>query len=178
VRRCVDLTLKDLERLPQHYVTEDFTCLEGWTVPDVKWSGVSLEAVVALADPLADARYVQASAGEFSLPLSREEASRALLAIGLGGEAVPVENGGPVRLAVPSGQCFIQIRCRWLNRLELRREAGANTAKSIALGRLASISTIPNPQEKQSCRSYRGAAWFPLNSVALRDLSRQKTRYP
>lgn len=144
VGRCLDLAVKDLERLPQHYLTEDFTCLEGWTVPDVKWSGVVLETVVALADPLADARYIQASAGDFSLPLSREEASRALLAIRLGGDAVPVEHGGPVRLVVPSGQCFMQIK--WLNRLELRREGGANSAKSIALDRLASIPT--KPQEK------------------------------
>jgi DMSO/TMAO reductase YedYZ molybdopterin-dependent catalytic subunit len=145
VQHCLDLTSKHLERLPQHHLTQDFTCLEGWTVPDVQWSGVLLEAVLALADPRADARYVQASAGDFSLPLSREEASRALLAIRLGGDAVPVEHGGPVRLIVPSGHCFMQIK--WLNHLELCREAGANTAKSIALGRLPSISTTQAPEE-------------------------------
>jgi DMSO/TMAO reductase YedYZ molybdopterin-dependent catalytic subunit len=145
VQRCLDLTSKDLERLPQRQLTEDFTCLEGWTVPRVEWSGVLLETVLALADPLADARYVQASAADFSLPLSREEAGRALLAIRLGGAAIPAEHGGPVRLVVSSGQCFMQIK--WLNHLELRRETGLNTAKSIALGRLPSTSTTPDKQE-------------------------------
>ena len=145
VQHCLDLTSKHLERLPQHHLTQDFTCLEGWTVPDVQWGGVLLEAVLALADPHADARYVQASAVDFSLPLSLEEASRALLAIRLGGDAIPVEHGGPLRLIVPSGHCFMQIK--WLNHLELCREAGANTAKSIALGRLPSISTTQAPEE-------------------------------
>lgn len=139
VRCCLTLTSQDLERLPQRHLTEDFTCLEGWTVPNVKWSGVWLEDVIALAHPFPEARFVQASAGDFSLPLSREEASRALIATRLSGDAIAREHGGPIRLVVVSGQCFMQIK--WLSHLELRKEAGENTARSIALGRLPSTST-------------------------------------
>jgi DMSO/TMAO reductase YedYZ molybdopterin-dependent catalytic subunit len=137
--RCLELTLADLEQLPQHDLTDDFTCLEGWTVPNVKWSGVLLQTVLSLANPLREAHYVQASASDFSLPLSRDVANRALLAIRLGGNALPAEHGGPVRLVVPDGQCFMQIK--WLDHLELRTEAAANTAKATALSRLSRVPT-------------------------------------
>lgn len=136
VGRSLKLTLADLERLAQQNLTEDFTCLEGWTVPGVKWRGVLLATVLAFAEPRAEARYVQASAGDFSLPLPRDRAERALLAIRLDEGGVPVEHGGPVRLVVPGGECFTSIK--WLDHLELRAEPGENTAKTIALGRLSS----------------------------------------
>lgn len=70
VAECLQLTAATLQRLPQQGFTNDFTCLEGWTVPDIKWGGVLLEAVLALAKPTAKARYVQVSAGEFSVTLA------------------------------------------------------------------------------------------------------------
>lgn len=134
VGQCLELTLADLEGLPQQDLTDDFTCLEGWTVPNLNWRGVPLETVLSLAQPSPEAHYIQASAGDFSVPLPRDHAERALLAIRLDENAVPPEHGGPVRLIVPGGQCFTSIK--WLDHLELRAEAGANTAKTIALGRL------------------------------------------
>jgi DMSO/TMAO reductase YedYZ molybdopterin-dependent catalytic subunit len=137
VGRCLELTLADLERLPQQELTADFTCLEGWTVPNVRWRGVLLATVLSLTEPRLDARYVQASEGDFSVSVPLERAERALLAIRLDEGAVPPEHGGPVRLVVPGGECFMNIK--WLDHLELRTEPGANTAKTIALGRLSSI---------------------------------------
>jgi DMSO/TMAO reductase YedYZ molybdopterin-dependent catalytic subunit len=141
VGKSLELTLADLERLPQTDLTDDFTCVEGWTVPQLKWGGVLLETVLSLAEPAAAARYVQATAGEFSLPLSREVAQRALLAIHLNSEALPVEHGGPIRLVVPGGQCFTSVK--WLETLELRAEAGPNTAEKIAMDRLRNKSAAP-----------------------------------
>jgi len=137
VGQCLELTLADLERLPQQDLTADFTCLEGWTVPNVRWRGVLLATVLSLAEPRLDARYVEASAGDFSVSLPRDRAERALLAIRLDEGAVPLEHGGPVRLVVPGGECFMSIK--WLDHLELRTEPGANTAETIALGRLPSL---------------------------------------
>lgn len=137
VGKCLELTLADLERLPQQDLTDNFTCLEGWTVPNIRWRGVLLETVLSLTEPRLEARYVQASAGDFSVSIPRERAERALLAIRLDEDAVPSEHGGPVRLVVPGGECFMNIK--WLDHLELRTEPGANTAKTIALGRLSSL---------------------------------------
>jgi|SRR5215469_4704670 len=137
VRRVLNLTLGDMKKLPQQDLMHDFTCLEGWTVPDVSWSGVKLESVLSLAEPSPEARYVQASAGIFSISLQRDATAHVLLAIQLDRTPVPPEYGGPVRLIVPNGECFMNIK--WLDHLELRNERGPNTAKTIALGRLASI---------------------------------------
>lgn len=135
VGECLELTPAALQRLPQRDFTNDFTCLEGWTVPDVKWGGVPLEIVLSLAKPSAQARYVQASAGGFGIALPIESIGRVLVATRLANQALPAEHGGPFRLVVPHGDCFMQIK--WLDHLELRIEPGINTAERIALGRLA-----------------------------------------
>jgi len=139
VGQPLELTLADLERLPQHDLTDDFTCLEGWTVPKVNWRGVLFETVRALAKPRPEARFVQASAGDFNISLPLESAAQVLLALRLNGETVPAKHGGPVRLIVPGGQCFTSIK--WLDRLELRAEPGTNTAETIARARLPVKST-------------------------------------
>ena len=137
VGHCLELTLANLEQLPQQGLTDDFTCLEGWTVPNVRWRGVLLKTVLALTEPRLEIRYVQASAGDFNVSLPLEHVERALLATRLYEGAVPLEHGGPVRLVVPGGQCFMNIK--WLDHLELRTEAGTNSAKKVALGRLSSL---------------------------------------
>ena len=134
VGQTLELTPSDFERLPQRDVTADFTCEEGWTVPAVKWWGVTLESVLALAGAHPEAQWVQASAGEFTVPIPLQDARRALLATRLGEGALPSEHGGPVRLIVPGGDCWTSIK--WLDHLELRTEPGPNTGKTIALGRL------------------------------------------
>jgi DMSO/TMAO reductase YedYZ molybdopterin-dependent catalytic subunit len=136
VANCLDLTRGDLELMPQGELRDDFRCREGWVVPDLRWGGVFLQTVFALAKPHHEVRHVQASAGDFSISLPLDRAAGALLAIGLNGTALPVEHGGPIRLVVPGGECFTSIK--WLDHLELRSEAGWNTAETIALARLSS----------------------------------------
>lgn len=137
VHECLQLTPAALQALPQRDFTNDFTCLEGWTVPDVQWGGVLLEVVLSLAKPAAQARYVQASGGDFSIPLPLDQVGKTLIATRLHNQALPPEHGGPFRLVVPDGDCFMQIK--WLDHLELRQEPGANTAERIALERLKKL---------------------------------------
>jgi DMSO/TMAO reductase YedYZ molybdopterin-dependent catalytic subunit len=66
-------------------------------------------------------------------------AGRALLATHLGGQDLPIEHGGPVRLVVPGADCFTSVK--WLDHLEFRVEARANTGREIALGRLRASRT-------------------------------------
>ncbi len=135
VTHRLELTPADLAALPMAEVTDDFRCLEGWSVPGLHWTGVALATVLEAAGVAAQARFVQASAGEFSVSLSLEDARNALLATCLGDAALPREHGWPVRLVLPGADCFTSIK--WLDRIELRAEPGANTAREIALGRLA-----------------------------------------
>jgi len=133
------LTRSDLDGLSQCDLKDDFTCLEGWTVPALAWNGVALQTVLSLAGTTAEARWIQASAGAFSVPLAMHDAGRALLATHLGGQHLPIEHGGPVRLVVPGTDCFTSVK--WLDHLELRAEAGTNTGREIALGRLRASRT-------------------------------------
>lgn len=134
VGRRLELTAADLAALPPAAVTDDFLCLEGWSVPGLHWEGVALATVLDVAGVDAGATCVQASVGGFSVPLTLDEARGALLATRLGEAPLPPEHGSPVRLVVPGGDCFTSIK--WLDRIELRAEAGRNTGREIALGRI------------------------------------------
>jgi DMSO/TMAO reductase YedYZ molybdopterin-dependent catalytic subunit len=134
VSRPLDLTPTDLAAMPQQDFTDDFTCVEGWTVPALAWRGVPLSLILDMAGVRPQARWVQASAGDFSLPLPLEAAGAALLALRLGDEPLAPEHGGPVRLVVPGGVCYSSIK--WLDRIELRHQPAANSGRAIALARL------------------------------------------
>lgn len=134
VARRLELTPADLAALPAAAVTDDFRCLEGWSVPGLHWQGVALATLLDAAGVDASARSVQASAGEFSVPLTIEQARSALLATQLDDQPIAREHGWPVRLVVPGADCFTSIK--WLDRIELRAEPGPNTGREIALGRL------------------------------------------
>jgi DMSO/TMAO reductase YedYZ molybdopterin-dependent catalytic subunit len=133
VRHPLELTPADLAALPERTLIADFSCLEGWTVPAVVWRGVPLETVLEQAEIDPAARWVQVSAWDISVPLPLSAVDRALLAMHLGDAPLAPAHGGPVRLVVPGGQCYTSIK--WVERLEVRREPAANTARAAALAR-------------------------------------------
>jgi len=128
------LSVEELLALPGSGFDDDFVCLEGWTVPNLRWRGVRLAMVLERVGLRAEARWVQASAGDFSLPLPLAEAGNALLALWLNDQMLAPEHGAPVRLLVPGGECFTSVK--WLDHLELRAEPAENTAEAIARARL------------------------------------------
>jgi len=134
VARPMSLTAEDLAAMPQEEIFDEFACLEGWTVPGLRWRGVRMREVLERAGADRDAGWVQASVGGFSLPLPMAEARESLLALALNGEPIPQAHGAPVRLLVPDGECFTSVK--WLARIEVRSEPAANTASEIALRRI------------------------------------------
>jgi len=134
VANPLQLSVGDLRRLPQEQVIDEFSCLEGWRAPEIRWGGVKLATVLSLVDVQPDAGYVQASFRDFSVPLALERARTALLAMTLNGEALPVEHGAPLRLLVPDGECFTSVK--WLNHIELRSTPAESTGEAIARARI------------------------------------------
>ncbi len=134
VEQPAELSLETLAVLPHMSLEEPFTCEEGWSVPGLRWGGVRLVDVLALARPLPAARFVRVCAGSYNLPLALTEAESALLCDELNGEPLSVEHGAPWRLVVPGGKCYSSVKC--VDRLELVADPGDNTAESIARGRL------------------------------------------
>jgi DMSO/TMAO reductase YedYZ molybdopterin-dependent catalytic subunit len=134
VERPLSLSGADLADLPRVALTDDFTCAEGWSVPDLRWEGPRLSQVLALARPRSEARYVRVCADAYAVPLTLEQAELALLCDRLAGQPLSLAHGAPWRLLLPAGDCFTSVK--WVSRLELCAEPGENTGQCIAQARL------------------------------------------
>jgi DMSO/TMAO reductase YedYZ molybdopterin-dependent catalytic subunit len=130
VARPLEVSQADLARLPHAVLEEPFSCEEGWSVPGLRWGGLRLADVLALAEPLPAARYVRVGAGPYVAPVPLAEAVAALLADELNGEPLSIEHGAPWRLVLPGGACYTSVK--WLDRLELTAEPGEHTAQRLA----------------------------------------------
>ncbi len=141
------LTVRDLASFAAQTEIDTFACLEGWSVPDVCWEGVRLSAILECAEPDPSARWIEASAGAFSVSLPIEMALRALLALRLGDEPLPIVHGGPVRLVVPRSACYTSVK--WLDHIEVRDRPGPDTGRATALGRLAAATDAAS--DRRTC---------------------------
>ncbi len=135
VVRPLILSKKDLAHLPHASYEAAFYCEEGWSVPDVRWGGVRLADVIALAQPTPEAQVIRVCAGAYSIPLTLDEASRALLCDELDGRPLTREHGAPWRLVLPGGQCFTSVK--WVTDVIVSDVPGDTTGEQIARQRLA-----------------------------------------
>jgi DMSO/TMAO reductase YedYZ molybdopterin-dependent catalytic subunit len=103
----------------------DFHCVEGWSVDDVPWNGVSLARMLDLAgaDPSATYLSFYSVGGEYSesLPISVAREPRTLLGYGVGGSTLPLAHGFPVRLVVP--RLYGYKNAKYLSRIEITDHA-------------------------------------------------------
>lgn len=138
--------IEGLVKKPSRYALEDLLklsaqeeriyrlrCVEGWSMV-IPWVGYSLSALIKKVEPLGGAKYVEfvTQADPKTMPgvgsrvldwpyiegLRMDEAMHplTLLAFGMYGEALPKQNGAPLRLVVPwkygfkSGKSLVKIR--------------------------------------------------------------------
>jgi len=116
----LSLSFSDLMALPQVEVDADFHCVTGWSVLDLRLSGVRFETVLALARPTLEATHVMTHAYDgYSTNLPIEEAIKedVLLVVAVDGQPLPRDHGGPVRVVVP--QLYAWKGAKWLRRIEL-----------------------------------------------------------
>ena len=103
----VDRELSDLPRIDQEC---DFHCVTTWTCRSLRWSGFRFRdfyerIVTPRAHPRTDATLVILRCQDHyapSLPLEDLLAPDVLLADRLGGKAVSIEHGAPLRLVAPA----------------------------------------------------------------------------
>lgn len=129
------LDVNTLRSLPAVTLTADFLCEEGWAVAGLRWRGVPLQALLALAGVQAAARYVAIGSAEFIavVPLASLRAGEPLLGYELGDTPLTREHGGPLRLVASDVACYQSVK--WVDRLELTAEPPEETAKRIATER-------------------------------------------
>ncbi|MFZ5557602.1 MAG: molybdopterin-dependent oxidoreductase [Pseudomonadota bacterium] len=133
VERPQELAPEQLSGLARGGYTEGFKCEEGWEVPGLAWEGYRLRDVLDLAGVRPEARFVRVGSSDYVVPVSLEDAQRALLCDRLNGEPLPQKNGAPWRLSVPGAVCFTSVK--WVDRLTLAAEPGENTGQRIARSR-------------------------------------------
>lgn len=122
-RRPVVLKWDDFLALEHVDDVSDFHCVTGWSKLDVRWTGVRLADVLALAEPETDAGFLMCHGFDgYTTNLSLTEALKedVLLVHQVEGQPLPREHGGPVRVITP--QLWAWKGAKWIRRLEILRE--------------------------------------------------------
>lgn len=112
VERPLSLTLDTIRAIPARTQITRHDCVEGWSCI-AQWTGAPLAAILDEARPLPRARFVvfhcldtieRSLSGEIkyyeSIDMIDARHPQTILAYGLNGGALPVENGAPLRLRV------------------------------------------------------------------------------
>lgn len=124
VERPVEFDHDALLALPRVEQVSDFHCVTGWSVEDVRWTGVRLADVLDAAGPATAARGLSFLSSEqpYVDSLTREQAALGdvLLAYELDGRPLPREHGAPLRLVVPRMYGYKSVK--WVGRIVVTRE--------------------------------------------------------
>lgn len=121
VAQPLELSLADLQAMPQHESTLPLSCVEGWSVSK-RWGGVSLRALLALAGAPEGASVHVRSLGRGLFDQSDINSVQAadrdtLLALRVGDEPIALDHGFPIRLIGPNRPGVMQTK--WLSELEV-----------------------------------------------------------
>ncbi|MFI5617997.1 molybdopterin-dependent oxidoreductase [Streptomyces sp. NPDC051567] len=120
--RQVVLTRAQLLAMEQSEAALPIACVEGWSTPDQRWSGVRLNRLAALVGWDADAPPLLVESvqrgGSFSSVVLRENQvrdDRALLAVRVNGAVLSLDHGYPARVIVPGAPGVHNTK--WVTRL-------------------------------------------------------------
>lgn len=98
---------------------QDFNCVEGWTVPDLTWEGISLNKLMAIARPFGSAEYINfycyGDKYTESIPIDSVE-EKYILALKVNGKALESRHGFPVRLFYPDRYGYKSAK--WIKKIE------------------------------------------------------------
>jgi hypothetical protein len=135
------LQFSDLVALERQDQVTDFHCVEGWSVYDVPWNGVSLARLLDVAGAATSATHLTFhSVGERyaeSLPIDVARAPHTLLGYGVSGSTLPLAHGFPVRV------------CSATRTPNTSRVSKSPMARSMGIGK---PTGIPNSGEVSSSR--------------------------
>lgn len=109
VEKPTTLTWDNILTLPSVVSVSDFHCVEGWSVLNNKWEGVSFQTIVNMVKPEENAKFVTFECDDgytTSLPLIILIEDDVLLAYKLEDEYLRPERGGPLRLIVPKKYAY------------------------------------------------------------------------
>ena len=122
VARPAFWTLSELAQLPQVERAIDIHCVTRWSKLGCRFGGVPFAALLEIAGPSRDARFVSFVAHSerqhsTSLPLADLLQLDALVALRYEGQPLAAGHGGPVRMIVPGRYFYKSLK--WLAQIEL-----------------------------------------------------------
>lgn len=135
VEKPMKLDYAALRKIPSVTQTSDFHCVEGWTIPQVTWSGFRFRDLVAMVNPKKEATYVTfSSLGEtrykpggrknyvesFKLDGLLDTEEEILLALDKDGKPLSQDRGAPLRVIAPHRLGYKSIK--FVNRIEFTDE--------------------------------------------------------
>lgn len=115
----LSLSMADIQEMPHTSMIIRHVCVEGWAAI-VQWGGLQLRDIVALAKPRSNVRYIyfESADGYYeSWDIASALHPQTLMAYEKNGQALPVENGAPLRLASPIKLGYKQSK--WVTRIVL-----------------------------------------------------------
>lgn len=120
VNAPVTLNWEQMIDLEQVDDISDFHCVTTWSKIDMRWRGVRVSTLLALADPKPEATHVMCYGYDgYTTNVVLEELLKGdvLLVHEYEGAPLPIEHGGPARIITP--QLYAWKGTKWINRLEL-----------------------------------------------------------
>ena len=119
VERPQTLTYAQLLALPRAEQVSDFHCVTGWSVDDVRWTGVRFADLLAAARPRREAtalRFVSAERPyEDTLTLEQAHVPDAMLAYAMDGAPLERRHGAPARVVMPRMYGYKGVK--WVRRI-------------------------------------------------------------
>jgi DMSO/TMAO reductase YedYZ molybdopterin-dependent catalytic subunit len=113
------LTHAQLLALPRAHQTSDFVCVTGWSVDDVRWTGVRFADLLAAAKPLGNARALRFVSAEEpyvdTLTLEQASVPDAMLAYAMDDEPLERKHGAPARLVMPKMYGYKGVK--WVHKI-------------------------------------------------------------
>jgi DMSO/TMAO reductase YedYZ molybdopterin-dependent catalytic subunit len=127
---------RDLQSIPQIEQVSDFHCVEGWSVPDIRWGGFQFGEILRLVEAKPQATHVvfhslgnTSSSPEGqdhyveSFPISElaDPGREILLVLNMNQNPLPEEHGAPLRLIAPYDLAYKSIK--FITRIEFTKGA-------------------------------------------------------
>lgn len=104
--------------IPTVESTNDFHCVEGWSVRNCKWHGIKFKTLADMVKPTQEAKYVFIECADgytTSLDLTDLLKDNVLLTTRLNGKTLEESLGGPMRLIVPDKYGYKSAM--WIDRI-------------------------------------------------------------
>ena len=121
VRNPRSFTYAELLALPRSHQVSTFHCVTGWTVQNVRWSGVRFQHLLDLVEPLPTAKALRFDSLEVpyndSLTTAQVKLHDVMLALEMDGQPLSRPHGSPARVVIPEMYGYKGVK--WLSKITL-----------------------------------------------------------